>query len=445
MRLILLILPVLLSSCALLKNPLKDAKTFENSGMYSQSYDEYRRRYEERGDAEALVGMRRTAQVLINIEFEKGYSLYLRGQLDEAREQFDQAEKWRREMEYYRLNLNVDPKFQVAYSDIDNVQFEWYYKEAETLLLAADFERADIVIDKLRSLRRNDPRVGYLETMSIIYPAYLEGKKAMELGLYRNAYESFSRVCSIDSGFKDALALRNEAKAKLSYTLAYMSVNKDEFPALEATISSRIKQNILALNDPFITLVERDDIWQILEEQKLGMGAGMDEETVTQAGKLIGAQYLVTGEILAYDDVLSNLHIEERQGYLGSTTKSKKVKYEEVSQSRRTTAVFRYQIINAETGVVHASETLPFELHDEVRYALFSGEDGDLYPGVWTSKLIPMRSDKVYGWDEKQELDKLLNAPRTPRTGKLLEQEVIDNIASSVAQKVSDFRPPFKQ
>jgi hypothetical protein len=224
-----------------------------------------------------------------------------------------------------------------------------------------------------------------------------------------------------------------------------MSVNKDEFPALEATISSRIKQNILALNDPFITLVERDDIWQILEEQKLGMGAGMDEETVTQAGKLIGAQYLVTGEILAYDDVLSNLHIEERQGYLGSTTKSKKVKYEEVSQSRRTTAVFRYQIINAETGVVHASETLPFELHDEVRYALFSGEDGDLYPGVWTSKLIPMRSDKVYGWDEKQELDKLLNAPRTPRTGKLLEQEVIDNIASSVAQKVSDFRPPFKQ
>lgn len=434
-----------LLSCSVFQDPLKDAKSFEEAGMYSQAFEVYKNRYEAKADAEALIGMKQIGQRLLNKEYDTAYQLYTKGMYDEAEAKFLEAEKLKKELEYYRLNLVTEPIYQNAIDDVSVQRFEAYYKEAEQALLAADFETADLMIRKLRGLRRQDKRIEYLEILSSIYPNYLEGKNAMDLGLYRQAFFALDKVCKIDAGFRDAFTLREEARSILSYTMAYLTVGEGGNDAIESTIATRVKQGILSLEDPFITLLERDDIIHIIEEQKLNMEAGVDENSAIKAGKLLGAQYLLTGEILAYEDVLTDERVEERQGYLGRTTKSKKVKYLEFEQRRKTSAVFRFQIIDSESGVVYAAETLPFEMDDVVHYATFNGEDGELYPGVWTSKLIPMRSDEVYGYNEKKKLDALLNAPRSPRSGKIMEQAVIEMISNAVIEKVKAFRPTVKR
>ncbi len=443
---LLIIFPLtFLFGCGIFQDPLKDAKTYEEAGMYSQAFEVYKNRFESKADAEALIGMKQIGQRLLNKEYDEAYQLYNRGMYDEAEGKFAEAEKLKKEFEYYRLNLATDPIYQNAIEDVSFQRFEAYYREAEQALLAADFETADLMIRKLRGLRRQDKRIEYLEILSSIYPSYLEGKNAMDLGLYRQAFVALDKVCKIDAGFRNAFQLREDARAILSYTMAYLTIGEGANSVIESTIATRVKQGILSLEDPFITLLERDDIIHIIEEQRLNMEAGIDENSAIKAGKLLGAQYLLTGEILAYEDVLSDERVEERLGYLGRTTKSKKVKFLEFEQRRKTSAVFRFQIIDSESGVVYAAETLPFEMNDVVHYATFNGEDGELYPGVWTSKLIPMRSDEVYGYNEKKKLEELLKAPQNPRSGKIMEQAVIEMISSAVIEKVKAFRPPIKR
>lgn len=58
-----------------------------------------------------------------------------------------------------------------------------------------------------------------------------------------------------------------------------------------------------------VQMVERDQIRQLVEEQKLSLSGMADAATAVQVGKLLGAKFMVFG---SYADVFSNLRIDVR-------------------------------------------------------------------------------------------------------------------------------------
>jgi TolB-like protein len=60
---------------------------------------------------------------------------------------------------------------------------------------------------------------------------------------------------------------------------------------------------------PSVRVVERAQLQQILQEQNLGREGRVDPATVSRIGKLIGARYMVTGELV---DIRGSLRIDTR-------------------------------------------------------------------------------------------------------------------------------------
>jgi len=60
---------------------------------------------------------------------------------------------------------------------------------------------------------------------------------------------------------------------------------------------------------PSVRVVERSQLQQILQEQNLGREGREDPATISRIGKLIGARYMVTGELM---DIRGDLRIDTR-------------------------------------------------------------------------------------------------------------------------------------
>lgn len=55
----------------------------------------------------------------------------------------------------------------------------------------------------------------------------------------------------------------------------------------------------LVAQDPQVRVVDRDRLEEIIAEQKLQSGKGFDQSTAVKLGQLLGANYLVSGTVLA--------------------------------------------------------------------------------------------------------------------------------------------------
>ena len=102
--------------------------------------------------------------------------------------------------------------------------------------------------------------------------------------------------------------------AKASYTLDYVPLfNELLYTAqlnggagqLEYQLSANVKQEVMDLKDPLIMLLDRDHTDELLAEQQRSMSGVYDDRYVAEAGKLLGARFVLTGRILRFDDVLS--------------------------------------------------------------------------------------------------------------------------------------------
>jgi len=121
-------------------------------------------------------------------------------------------------------------------------------------------------------------------------------------------------VTDRDAGYKDAWTLQEQTKSEAQVILAYVPLFERSLyngaiglvgqGQLESQLSASTKQAILDLRDPLYVLVDRDNTAQLLAEQERQMSGVYDDRYVVEAGKLIGARYVLTARILRYDEVL---------------------------------------------------------------------------------------------------------------------------------------------
>ncbi len=129
-------------------------------------------------------------------------------------------------------------------------------------------------------------------------------KKATDVDTQKLAAKEFKAASHFVPSYKDSDQLYEQAHNQGIKRIAVIPfVDKSNKGGQYGGISDMIVDNIVAqvTQDPeaseFLAIVSREQLEQVLREQKLGMGDIIDEQTAIQAGKVLGVHEIVTGKI----------------------------------------------------------------------------------------------------------------------------------------------------
>jgi hypothetical protein len=103
-------------------------------------------------------------------------------------------------------------------------------------------------------------------------------------------------------------------------------------------------------------------------------------------------------------------------------------------------AAFKFQILDAETGRVFATEVIPFSDRDNVVWSDFEGDYSRLYPGEWKWQLISSKED-VVNIKEKDRLMSEFTGRKGPMSEMELRNKMIALFADRVGKAVKEFKP----
>jgi len=337
---------LLLGGCVSVSNQLADARTYEQEGMLREAHARYSEVYERRHrNVEAHIGMQRTAQAWLDRLESEASGHYLSGTLDRADKAYADVDQYAARMQREGLSLVRDPLLPVRRREARQQSADALYEQAETAFRTDRFVVAEQLAAQVLRLQPDRREAEHLRKLAQLEPRYREGLRAEELGLWRDAYHRYKQVTDRDPAYREAWTRMEHARLQASYSLAYVPVF-DTTPysdlwgtrlqpgAAEMALAGAVRQAIVDLDDPLIMLIDRENTEQLLAEQQRTMNGTFDDAHVAEAGKLMGARYVLACRMTRYDEVLT------RQ------------------------AEVQLQVIDAETGRIQLAETIRVTRHE---------------------------------------------------------------------------------
>lgn len=386
---------VLLVSCSTYKSQLQDAKEYEEARMYSKALSLYSELLVRKETKEALIGKKRVVEAMIRENYDGPIRmLCMQEKLCEAEQLYSELST------FVEKHKSLDVKEPYGLKDFivqsKRSHCESLYKQAEADVLAFKYEDARVKLNMIRGFFEDFPNVDYLESLCVLYPNYYLATKSMDEGRLRDAYKALKRIESVDPSFKDSKQMLESCLKQGRITVAYVAVDRENVNNdVEKEMGAHVTQSLLDNKDPFLTLLDRDYTSKLLEEQKLGMSGLYDEKTIIQAGKLVGARYILLGEIIEYsaDQKLNDYGF--KKGYLGKTIGDTKVKYRQWNKKFSLQMKYRISMVDSETGETLFNSVYPLNKVSEIDWAEYNGDYKMVYPGDWNWELIRTGEDHV--------------------------------------------------
>lgn len=399
---------VLLGGCSTYKSQLQDAKQYEEAQMYSKALSVYSELLLRKETKEALIGKKRVVEAIVRENYDGPIRmLCMQEKLRDADELYAELSA------FLAKNKSLDVKEPFGLKEFilhsKHSYCELLYKQAEADVLAFNYDTAKEKLNTIRSFFRDFPNLEYLENLCELYPNYYMASKSIEEGRLRDAYKALKKIETVDPSFRDSKQLLDACLKAGRITVAYVSVDREIVNnEIEKEMGAHVVQSLLENKDPFLVLLDRDYTSRLLEEQKLGMSGLYDEKSLIQAGKLVGAQYILLGEIIEYsaDQKLNDYGF--KKGYLGKTINDTKVKYRQWNKKFSLQMKYRISMVDAETGETLFNSVYPLNKLNEIDWAEYNGDYKMVYPGDWNWELLRTGEDHVdvskYG-----DLQKLFN------------------------------------
>jgi TolB-like protein len=135
---------------------------------------------------------------------------------------------------------------------------------------------------------------------------YQEGEKLSKiqsLDSQKSAAKEFKKADEFVPGFKDASVRYETCRRAGIKRMAIIPFEnrsgKSQYGAIEELITDDIISDVMG--DPsameFLEIISRDQLMQVMEEQKLGMTGLLNDQTAVELGRILGVHELVTGKI----------------------------------------------------------------------------------------------------------------------------------------------------
>jgi hypothetical protein len=438
-----ILVAALFFSCSGTKHYTKMAVKQEASGLINEAAESYYNALQrKRTNIDAQIGMKKTGQLVLNQklgEFSKTKSF---GGKKEAVYAFHAARDYKDKIARVGVTLDIADFYSEDYRSVKESYMADLYEEGSELLESQNFTEAEKKFNEIKSLDPNFKDAKELGDVAYLEPLYSSGLRALEDGLYRTAYDNFGKVIARKSDYKDANAKQKESLEKGTYTIALLPYeNASGFQGMDAKMSAYTLETLTKIKDPFLRVVDREHMQAILQEQKLQLSGVIDDQTAVQVGQLVGAQAILTGTVLSYDAQNGNLRNTTRTGYESYRekkvnaegqeyyeTKYKKTSYVEYYNESSCHISVQYKLISLSTGELIKTEILEKDSKDEVLYATYQGDKGNLYPAS--------QSGPNLNAQDRKALMSMINGRQQLKSATELSNDLFDSISRSMSTQI---------
>lgn len=392
----LLYLPVILVfSCKGTGYYTKLGKKQEAGGLIREASESYYTALQKkRGNVDAQIGLKRTGQHVLNgmlMDFAQQKSF---GSPKTAVESYEKSTKYRDRISGVGVGLEIPEMYHQDFASSKDAYLDELYSSGTSLLEEGKFDEAKIKFDEIKRLNPEFKDAKDLGNIAYMEPLYQKGIAALETALYREAHGNFEKVITTKSDYKDAKERLQECLDKGRYAIAmvaFQSATGSQEPA--ANVTAYTLSGLLAVKDPFMKVVDRSSMDDVLKEQKLQLSGAIDANTAVQVGELTGAQALLTGSVLSHSQNQGNLRSMQKSGFASYQerikqpdgkftyqTRYRPVSYTEYYQENSCSVSFQYKLVDLRSGQIIKTDIIRLDLKDEVLYVKYDGDPRDLYP-----------------------------------------------------------------
>lgn len=407
-----------------------------------------------RNNIDAIVGLKRARQHVLNERSLKAIKAYENDDLKQAVYTYLDAEKFKNLASSLGVELSISNMATDYFNDAKPNYVEKIYAEAQSLLDAEKFKDAELLLTEVKRLQPDYGNTQDMLKISKCEPLYRQAKQFMDAAQYRKAYANLDKIVKDFTNYKDSRDLRDEALQKATITIRVTDFKSTTYnsKSIAKSVQAEAVSQLNALNNPFVKVIDVQSTDKIIEEQQRSVTTGSDLEI----GKLLAAKALLSGEVSVIEVTQGKLNKTEKRGYIREETKTKdpktgeekvnvtyrKVIYWVYNQKNSVSVALKFQLTSTETGAVLVSDFIRSNQTDEISYATFDGPSSKLIPGYWEKINADSPKDVINDNQlDVRNLQELLKVKRNIASVNTLKSNAIEDIAKRTAQKINQYNP----
>lgn len=234
---------------------------------------------------------------------------------------YDDATAFVSTMERESIALTIPVMDQQDYRKTRSAYLDEAYQKAVAAVELDHFAEAQAMFGDICKMEPTYKDACALREGAIAEPLYRQGKAALDQNQYRRAYGLFDEALRKSSSYRDCRALMDTCIRKGSYTVMVTPVNSDYGTEdMGPWLQTRIIEELLRRKDPFLRVVDRQEVDALFAEHRFCMKGMVDPACATEAGHFLGARYVIVAaaQDMVYED--SGLDEREQDGFEWFTT-----------------------------------------------------------------------------------------------------------------------------
>jgi hypothetical protein len=436
----LIIISIFLIQCTTSKGMAKKAEKLEESGNIELAADYYYRAVViKNSNVDALGGLKRTGQQTLQKKLQKFNQYYSQNDLKNAVYSYTDAKNYFDKIGALKVDLNIPPFTTEDFEKAKDKYLANLYEEANEELDGENFKKAEILLTEINKFDKDYKDVNSLKNFSKVEPLYRAALEAFQKEKYRVAYDYCIKIEKIESNFKDVEYIKSDALELGVQTVTISAEGR--YADIANSIKEYSSSSLTNLNDPFIKLVARDNLNQILQEQQLSISGIVDQNTATKAGNLLGVKYMVVTSVLDYNVSRRpmtyksysgfesySVKYKDKEGKTRYRTMYKPITYRVYNGKNEATISTKYKLIDLATGEILMNEVINKTETSYIKYISYKGNSKNLR--------YSLNGGANNSSSSKNEIRRLSGANRTLISVDQLTKKAINSIAGKSSTKI---------
>ncbi|RLD42490.1 MAG: hypothetical protein DRI86_11575 [Bacteroidetes bacterium] len=442
MNKLLLILPLIILisfSCVTSKSLSKKATVLDEAGEYTAAADLFYQSIQKNSqNTTAIIGLKRTGTKVLN-DYLKKFSQYsIQEQYEKATYAYLDAVIYQTKLKGVNVIVEIPYSAQDNYKNVLNQYLTTKYDNGLKLIEIEEFDDAEKCFNEVYKFDESFKDVAELRNIAYLEPYYRKAEEYKTQKQYRDAYNSYLVILDRVGNYKQT---KEHLELVLVKGRIYITMSSDEqnrYSRYSKSIKQQVINSIVKINDPFIKIVDREDIDKVIKEQELIL-SGLSSNDI-EIGEIAGAQYNVVIDVINYSVSVSPLKKEkikglesykekykDSEGKQRTRTKYTNVYYYEYRSTRTLVMSVSYRIVSLSTSEIIATDIIKSSLNSKVHYATYSGIKKQLYP--------PANKNGYVG-NGYRALQNLLAADRDLKPAAILVEEFNNYSGNSIANSI---------
>jgi Curli production assembly/transport component CsgG len=439
----LLFLALLFTACQNSKHFTKLGQKQEAAGLTREAAESYYTALiKKRANLDAQIGLKKNGQLVLNTKLNDFSQKNSFGSRKEAVYAFHEARDYKNKIAGVGVDLLI-PDYQNAdYEKAKRDYLTELYENGTKLLEDNKFSEAEGNFNEIAALDPNFKDAGELKDIAYIEPIYQKAQQDFEVKHYRACYEGILKVEERKLNYKESASLKAQSLDKGMYTLALLPFkNGTPINGADIKIAAYLLDELTKLNDPFLKVVDRENMNSILAEQRFQMSGIFNESMAVEVGKIAGAKAIISGTVLNQTSTVGSLNKVTRNAFESYMVKKvnaegkayyetayNPVTYDEYFNAAEAKLSIQYKLTSLETATMLKSSIVDKSKKDEVLYATYGGNSNNLYPANGNMVNTNQR--------DRNALQNMLKANRSLKDPNELANDLYIETAKQIASEI---------